>query len=85
MINTTTEELIKTKYKCYQLYLKCLDEEYLRFEYCDHIGDECDELQDLTDSEIIEKLEEWCSISLLDDPMYHPVNHEYLSVCQGRR
>ncbi len=85
MENTITEELIKVKYECYQNYLECLDEEYLRFEYCDHIGNEDGALDRLTDSDIINKLEDWCSNALFDDPLYHPINHEYLSACQGKQ
>ena len=79
-----TEELIKTKYDCYCEYLKLLDEEYLCFEYCDHIGNEDGDLQRLTEAQIIEKLEDWCSNVLFDEPTYHPINHEYLSACQEK-
>lgn len=82
MENTITEELIAVKYECYQEYLKLLDEEYLRFEYCDRIGNEDGDLERLTDSDIINKLEDWCSNALFDDPMYHPINQEYREKCK---
>ena len=79
-----TEELIAVKFKCYKLYLRSLTEEFLAMEYCDHIGDECGELQDLTEPQIMEKLEDWCANVLFDDPMYHPINQSYKEQSNAR-
>ena len=44
-INKLTEELIKTKYKCYQAYLSLLDDEFIAYEYSDRIGNEDNHLK----------------------------------------
>lgn len=83
-----TEELIKVKYKCYRAYLRTLDEEFLGYEFADRIGDEDNGFDWLMNhggrGAVIDKLEDWCANVLYDDPMFHPVNHEYLKACEPK-
>jgi hypothetical protein len=82
-----TEELIKTKYKCYQHYLRILDEEFLAYEFNDRMG--CDPVCYYTNAMNWDKENVWISTLednmanlLYDDPMMDPINREYWDQCK---
>ena len=84
-IEKLKESLIALKYKCYQAYLRVLDDEFLRYEYADRIGNDLGEADWLLPSErrkIIDRLEDNMANLLYDDPMLEPVNKKYWEACK---
>jgi len=87
-IENLKEKLIALKYKCYQAYLRSLDDEFLRYEYADRIGmdlagDGADEFRGLSNHKIIDRLEDHMANAIYDDPLgCHPINQEYMEACK---
>ena len=82
-----TEALIKTKYECYQAYLKSLDDEFLKYEFNDRMGADPENyygyaLHHENQGHWIATLEDWCANALYEDPLFHPINMEYKEACK---
>ena len=86
-INKLREELIRVKYEQYRDYLVILDDEFLSYEFCDRIGNECGDLDwywaHKGRGHIVVKLLDWCANALFDDPYFNPVNQEYVEQQKG--
>ena len=82
-IENLKEKLIALKYKCYQAYLRSLDDEFLRYEYTDRIGNELGEADYLLPCKMIDRLEDHMANAIYDDPLgCHPINQEYMEACK---